>query len=218
MPTQEARTLQTPLGEAQLLRLLGRGKSGYSYLASLAQHEVVVKIMHDEPCAYYAFGANKVSLEVASYLRLCECGLKLPELLAFDEQRGYLVKEYVKGEVADSWACTAEELDLAVSHLFQMANSLQAQGLNIDYFPSNFVIRNHIPNYIDFEANPYSSQWSLSSWGIYYWANRDGMRRYSETGDWRHINQAADTGDPIREPFEDQVARWRTMFAAERDA
>ena len=37
----------------RLLRLLGRGKGGYSYLAEGEPGQVVLKQIHHEPCAYY---------------------------------------------------------------------------------------------------------------------------------------------------------------------
>ena len=37
----------------RILRLLGRGKGGYSYLADCNGQRVVVKQIHHEPCDYY---------------------------------------------------------------------------------------------------------------------------------------------------------------------
>ncbi len=46
-----------------LLKLLGKGKGGYSYLAQMADgQQVVVKQIHHEPCAYYQFG-NKIEAD-----------------------------------------------------------------------------------------------------------------------------------------------------------
>ena len=46
-----------------LLKLLGKGKGGYSYLAQMADgQQVVVKQIHHEPCVYYQFG-NKIEAE-----------------------------------------------------------------------------------------------------------------------------------------------------------
>ena len=43
-----------------LLKLLGKGKGGYSYLAQMADgQQAVVKQIHHEPCVYYQFG-NKI--------------------------------------------------------------------------------------------------------------------------------------------------------------
>lgn len=47
-----------------LLKLLGKGKGGYSYLAQMADgQQVVVKQIHHEACVYYQFG-NKIEAEL----------------------------------------------------------------------------------------------------------------------------------------------------------
>jgi TP53 regulating kinase and related kinases len=212
MDPTEHESVSTSLGEARLLRLLGKGKSGYSYLAAMGDQQVVLKRMHDEPCAYYTFGDNKVRLEVQAYDRLSRVGLHLPRLLTFDEQRGFLVKEFVDGHVADRWEATADELERAVEKLFAVAHRLKDHGLNIDYFPANFVVTRGGVQYIDYEVNEYHEQWSLESWGLYYWANRAGMRLYAETHDWRHINESMHSGVPIKAPFAAQVAGWRQKY------
>ena len=178
----------------------------------MGDEKVVLKRMHDEPCAYYTFGDNKVGLEVQAYDRLSIAELSLPRLLTFDEQRGFLVKEFVDGFVCDRWEATASELENAVGQLFDIAHRMQDQELNIDYFPANFVIKGGRVHYIDYEVNEYHEQWSLQSWGIYYWANRDGMRRYAESHDWRYINESEHSGVPIKAPFADQVSEWRRRY------
>lgn len=40
----------------EILRLLGRGKGGYSYLCRDTAGEYVLKQLHHEPCEYYQFG------------------------------------------------------------------------------------------------------------------------------------------------------------------
>ena len=41
----------------RILRLLGHGKGGYSYLAESEGQPAVIKQIHHEPCDYYAFGS-----------------------------------------------------------------------------------------------------------------------------------------------------------------
>ena len=42
--------------EYQIIKLLGKGKGGYSYLAKREKKQVVLKKIHHEPCDYYTFG------------------------------------------------------------------------------------------------------------------------------------------------------------------
>ena len=67
----------------RLLRLLGHGKGGYSYLAECDGLQVVLKQMHYEPCDYYSFG-NKIEAEQRDYLRLKNAGICIPEMLDID--------------------------------------------------------------------------------------------------------------------------------------
>ena len=67
----------------RVLRLLGNGKGGYSYLAEAAEQRVVVKQIHHEPCDYYAFG-NKIEAERKDYERLLAAGIRIPQILAID--------------------------------------------------------------------------------------------------------------------------------------
>ena len=63
--------------EFTLVKLLGKGKGGYSYLATDGFGEFVLKQIHHEPCDYYQFG-NKIQSEVKDYKRLSDIGLRIP--------------------------------------------------------------------------------------------------------------------------------------------
>ena len=45
--------------EFKIIKLLGKGKGGYSYLVDNDNKKFVVKQIHHEPCDYYKFG-NKI--------------------------------------------------------------------------------------------------------------------------------------------------------------
>ena len=53
----------------QIIKLLGKGKGGYSYLVAEGERKYVLKQIHHEPCAYYQFG-NKIEAEIRDYARL----------------------------------------------------------------------------------------------------------------------------------------------------
>ena len=52
----------------------------------------------------------------------------------------------------------------------QMALLAKNAGLNIDYFPTNFVVQNGLLYYIDYECNNYTDEWNFENWGIKYWS------------------------------------------------
>ena len=68
-----------------VLRLLGKGKGGYSYLVCDGDKEYVMKQIHHEPCDYYTFG-DKLEAELRDYRRLCDAGIPISKLLAVDRE------------------------------------------------------------------------------------------------------------------------------------
>lgn len=107
--------------EYRIIKLLGHGKGGYSYLAERDGTYYVVKQIHHEPCDYYSFG-NKIEAEYNDYHRLVQTGIRMPKML------------------------------------------------DIDYFPTNFVVRDDVIHYINYECNGYMDQWNFENWGIKYWS------------------------------------------------
>ena len=143
----------------RILRLLGHGKGGYSYLAESEGQPAVIKQIHHEPCDYYAFG-NKIEAEQRDYERLRAAGIRIPQMLAIDMDAERIVKEYIEGQVRD------------------MAAKAKAVGLNIDYFPTNFVVRDGLIWYVDYECNEYMDEWSFENWGIRYWKRTPEFEAY----------------------------------------
>ena len=52
----------------------------------------------------------------------------------------------------------------------EIAGQAMASGLNIDYFPTNFVVNEGVIYYVDYECNEYMEQWNFENWGIKYWS------------------------------------------------
>ncbi len=69
------------------VKLLGKGKGGYSYLVTDGNKEFVLKQIHHEPCDYYAFG-DKLEAELSDYEQLKKIGIAIPTLIAVDK-KGY---------------------------------------------------------------------------------------------------------------------------------
>ena len=83
--------------EYAILRLLGKGKGGYTYLAERDGARYALKQIHHEPCDYYAFG-DKLSAELGDYEMLSALGVPIPKLLDVDRERELLLKELLPGE------------------------------------------------------------------------------------------------------------------------
>ena len=76
--------------EYRIVRLLGHGKGGYSYLAEGDGTQYVLKQIHHEPCSYYQFG-DKIEAERRDYERLKAAGIRIPELYAIDPETERIV-------------------------------------------------------------------------------------------------------------------------------
>ena len=153
-----------------VIRLLGHGKGGYSYLVTDGVGEYVLKQIHHEPCDYYQFG-DKLQSELRDYARLKSVGIRMPVLCEVDEPGERLLKEYIPGDTVAQLASRGGIRPAHLEQVRQMSRLAQNAGLNIDYYPTNFVDRDGLLYYIDYECNPYMEEWNLENWGIQYWVN-----------------------------------------------
>ena len=158
-------------------RLLGRGKGGYSYLADCDGQRVVVKQIHHEPCDYYTFG-NKIEAEQRDYQRLQAADIRIPQMLAIDMHEERIVKEYIEGPTVFDLIKSGASAEPWLVQVREMAARAKAAGLNIDYFPTNFVVRNGLIWYVDYECNEYMDEWSFENWGIRYWSRTPEFEAY----------------------------------------
>ena len=161
-----------------VLKLLGKGKGGYSYLVTDGAGEYVLKQIHHEPCDYYQFG-DKLQSEIRDYQRLRNVGIRMPELFEVDEPQERILKEFIPGMTISQ---LVERNGIRPGYLEQvrrMSRVLRDAGLNIDYYPTNFVVWDEQLYYIDYECNPYMDQWNFENWGITYWVNaEDKLQNY----------------------------------------
>ena len=155
--------------EYKIIRLLGHGKGGYSYLAEIENQMVVLKQIHHEPCNYYSFG-NKIEAERSDYEQLKNTGIRIPEMLAVDIGAERIVKEYIEGRTIFELVRDNISVDLYLNQVREMAEIAKAAGINIDYFPTNFVVRDDLIWYVDYECSSYMEEWNFENWGIKYWA------------------------------------------------
>ena len=159
----------------RILRLLGKGKGGYSYLAERDGQTAVVKQIHHEPCDYYTFG-NKIEAELRDYERLQKAGIRIPRMHAVDRDTERIVKDYIEGPTVMELVQAGASAEPYLPQVRAMAAKAMAAGLNIDYYPTNFVVHNGLLWYVDFECNDYSEQWDFEHWGIQYWLPRVSCR------------------------------------------
>ena len=163
--------------EYQIIKLLGKGKGGYSYLAQFNDNQVVVKQIHHEPCDYYTFG-NKIEAERNDYERLKNAGIRIPEMLDIDSENERIVKDYIDGDTIFDLVKNGESVTDYLPQVREMAELAKAAGLNIDYFPTNFVVHDGLLWYIDYECNNYMDEWNFDNWGVKYWSRTPEFEEY----------------------------------------
>lgn len=160
-----------------VIRLLGKGKGGYSYLVSDETGEYVLKQIHHEPCDYYQFG-DKLASELRDYEHLRNIGIPMPTMLDVDHQQERILKEYIRGDTVMQMV-KEDRLDPdCIRQMKEMCRKLYSAHTNIDYFPTNFVVQDAIMYYIDYECNPYMEQWDFENWGIKYWSKTPEFLEY----------------------------------------
>ena len=153
----------------EVIRLLGKGKGGYSYLVTDGERQFVLKQIHHEPCDYYQFG-NKLASELRDYERLNALGIPMPRLLDVDHGQERILKTFIDGDTIDRIVMRDEMKQSYFDQIHDMCRKLYSANTNIDYYPTNFVVQGDMLYYIDFECNNYMEQWDFEHWGQLYWS------------------------------------------------
>lgn len=163
--------------EYSIIKLLGKGKGGYSYLAEKNGAKYVLKQIHHEPCTYYTFG-NKIEAENNDYKRLLNVGIRIPMMIEIDIENERILKEYIDGDTIFDMVKDDVSVESYMEQIREMADNAKNAGLNIDYFPTNFVVQNGLIYYIDYECNDYMEEWNFENWGIKYWSKTPEFIEY----------------------------------------
>ena len=159
------------------VKLLGHGKGGYSYLVKSGDQLSVLKQIHHEPCDYYTFG-NKIEAEYSDYQRLKEAGIRIPEMFTIDLEKEIVIKEYIEGDTVFEMIAEDKSVENYLPQVKEMAASAKAHGMNIDYFPTNFVVNSGLLWYVDYECNDYMEEGNFDNWGSRYWAKSEEFKEY----------------------------------------
>ena len=169
--------------EYAVLRLLGKGKGGYTWLAERDGARYALKQIHHEPCDYYQFG-DKLAAELRDHQRLSALRVPIPALLDVDRAAERLLKELIPGETIYQLVLRDALEPWHLEQVRSLSGALRAQGLNLDWFPTNFMCRDGTLYYVDYECNGYMYQWSFEEWGVRYWSRTPDFDAYAkEHGD-----------------------------------
>ena len=165
--------------EYRVIRLLGKGKGGYSYLVERAGQHFVLKQIHHEPCAYYTFG-DKLQSELNDYAHLQSIGVSMPRMLDVDAANERILKEYIEGDTVFDLVKADRLPDWCIPRMEALCTRLYAANTNIDYFPTNFIPVDGTLYYVDYECNAYMEEWNFANWGIKYWSKTQEFLQYMQ--------------------------------------
>ena len=170
-------TMRVNQVQYEIIKLLGHGKGGYSYLAHKDGKQYVLKQIHHEPCDYYTFG-NKIEAERNDYERLLTAGIPIPKMLDIDMLEERILKEYIDGSTIYDLVRDDRMEEIYLMQVREIAEQAKRVGLNIDYFPTNFVVQNRQIYYVDYECNSYMEEWNFENWGVKYWSKTPEFMEY----------------------------------------
>ena len=165
--------------EFTILRLLGKGKGGYSYLAERDGQQYVLKQIHHEPCTYYQFG-DKLQSELNDYHRLLSIGVPMPKMLDVDRKNERILKAYIDGDTVYRLVAEDRLPGWCIPQMEELCRLLYAANTNIDYFPTNFIPVDGTLFYVDYECNDYMEEWNFANWGIKYWSKTQEFLQYMQ--------------------------------------
>ena len=182
-------TFPNEIDGVKILKFLGKGRGGYSYLVNYSSREAVLKKMHYEKCDVYNFPPDKLKAEIRDYTTLSKLQLPIPRLLYYSREKQYLIKEYIDGPTCAELVARGRLPDFCYDQIKIMCKALYDNKLNIDFMPHNFALKGSQLYYIDYECNQYSAEWDFEHWGVFFWVNKNGMRKQLRTGDHRFLSR-----------------------------
>ena len=103
----------------------------------------------------------------------------MPQLIDTDVENERILKEYIEEETVYDMVLHDCLPEYCIGQMKEMCRLLYAAGINIDYFPTNFVLREGTLYYIDYECNGYMEEWNFENWGVKYWSKTEEFLEYA---------------------------------------
>ena len=89
-----------------------------------------------------------------------------------------ILKEFINGYTIYELALEDKVTPSYIKQIKNMCKILYPLNINIDYFPTNFIVSNELLWYIDYECNNYMEEWNFENWGIKYWSKTPELIEY----------------------------------------
>ena len=68
-----------------------------------------------------------------------------------------------------------QDVSAYLSQVESMAKKANANGINIDYYPPNFIVRKGLLYYVDYEIEKFDKRYTFAVWGKNYWTGKKGL-------------------------------------------
>ncbi|MEE1312146.1 MAG: hypothetical protein UHS41_00125 [Lachnospiraceae bacterium] len=129
---------------------------------------------------HYTFG-NKIESEKNDYTRLYEAGIRIPQMFDIDFAEERILKECIDVPTIFDLVANDKMKESYFTQIREMVQQAYKAGINIDYFPTNFVVQDEVLYYIDYECNDYMDEWNFENWGMKYWSKTPEFLEYENS-------------------------------------
>ena len=99
-------------------------------------------------------------------------------MLDIDIKNERILKEFIDGHTIYELVLKEKVKPCYIKQVKDMCEILYPLNINIDYFPTNFIVNNDLLWYIDYECNTYMEEWNFENWGIKYWSKTPELIDY----------------------------------------
>ena len=153
----------------KVISLLKEDELFKSYKCEYKSETKFVKVFSDKP----AFLADQ-----ANYKALKKCGIKMPKLQKVDKNSLILVYEFIEEETAFDALLKHDLEDVYFDKLFEMYRFARFSKIELDYFPTNFVIHKGELYYLSHFFSEQNKDKNLENFGIFYWFYSQELVKY----------------------------------------
>ncbi len=152
------------------LGLFSQGEESFVYLVTdlTEQGRWIAKTVVRAPGEGVDF-PDRLQCDIDSYNKLTELGIRMPQLYEVDHNRRTMTREFIAGPSIAFYLASSGMKAEYKEQVMAMSEKLKANGLNIDYDPTNFIVRDGLVYYVDYESEPYTEERNFENYGLKLW-------------------------------------------------
>jgi len=111
--------------------------------------------------------------ELSRYKKLYKSGIRVPNIVKDDKANLAIAFEYIKGDRVDKllYDHNFELPDIYFERLFVINRFCRASGIELNYLPENFVLKDKLLYYESFDIFDSNEKINLTNYGLQFWIN-----------------------------------------------